>query len=204
MTGPRVELGATRCPYCHAQVEAAERAQARVCEACLARHHAECWAGACASCGGARALGVASDVAGERFETLKAVANWGYVASFALCMAAMPIASAISPPSAGTDPLPVFMLPLGLCGSLSVLMWALNSYDAVLRRSRDPAFRASGAWALALASPLTGGITGFCYFMFHGRHALPGSSAPAPRPAASPAHEKEPEAARPAPEREKA
>jgi len=45
-----------RCPYCHDAVAAEE--EAAVCEACLSRHHADCWGelGRCASCGGARSL----------------------------------------------------------------------------------------------------------------------------------------------------
>ncbi len=48
----QVAGGPGRCPFCH---DAVERSKERwvACEACLARHHADCWheAGACAGCG---------------------------------------------------------------------------------------------------------------------------------------------------------
>jgi hypothetical protein len=189
MTGPQID--ATRCPFCHDQVRDDERAASRVCEACLARHHGECWEGACASCGGERALQVAEHGADRRFARVKAAASWGYLASFALFMVTLPIASALYPPQA--DPPLLAMLPMGLCAGLSMLMWALGSYDAILRRDRDPSL-GTGAMSLAFLSPLTGGITGFAYFLLHGRRPLPprGGSSP-PRVRAMPQKEKEKE-----------
>ncbi|MGE0706502.1 MAG: RING finger protein [Planctomycetota bacterium] len=49
---------ATRCPYCHTDVERAQEEWV-ACQACLAPHHRGCWseAGECASCGEPRAVG---------------------------------------------------------------------------------------------------------------------------------------------------
>lgn len=48
-TKVKPRAGATRCPFCHDDVHAAESA---VCQDCLARHHPACWqeSGSCASC----------------------------------------------------------------------------------------------------------------------------------------------------------
>jgi len=44
-----VTASPTRCPYCHVGVET-QRENWVVCQACLARHHRDCWQGACGSC----------------------------------------------------------------------------------------------------------------------------------------------------------
>ncbi|MCO5165905.1 MAG: hypothetical protein M9894_06005 [Planctomycetes bacterium] len=53
---PRLVRSPSRCPYCHDAC--AEADAVSVCRGCLARHHLECWdaGGACAACGGVRAL----------------------------------------------------------------------------------------------------------------------------------------------------
>lgn len=71
----RVHVAAspTRCPYCHDACASGE--DTLVCDACLARHHRECWTVArrCASCGGSRALGsVSSGVESSRASTILA------------------------------------------------------------------------------------------------------------------------------------
>lgn len=54
-----------RCPYCHDGVDPDDTKTA--CDGCMSWHHAPCWRehGACAACGGARALTTAEEVASE-------------------------------------------------------------------------------------------------------------------------------------------
>jgi hypothetical protein len=49
LTDLHVAQSAVRCPFCHGSLEVAARDWV-VCRACLARHHASCWEGSCASC----------------------------------------------------------------------------------------------------------------------------------------------------------
>lgn len=58
----RVVASATRCAFCHDQVEVSDRA---VCATCLAMHHLECWRehGVCANCSAAKALTLEVEVA---------------------------------------------------------------------------------------------------------------------------------------------
>jgi hypothetical protein len=61
-----VHVGVNRCPFCHDDVDATDRA-ALVCQGCLARHHGACWseAGRCGACKGTTPLAVARPVARE-------------------------------------------------------------------------------------------------------------------------------------------
>ncbi|MBX3471949.1 MAG: hypothetical protein KF878_34280 [Planctomycetes bacterium] len=61
---PRLLRSPSRCPYCHDAC--AEDDAVSVCRGCLARHHLECWDGACAACGGVRALQEVTTVAQVR------------------------------------------------------------------------------------------------------------------------------------------
>ncbi len=53
-----VRVHVNRCPYCHDDVAQGGELESLVCDGCLARHHAACWAesGVCGSCGAARPL----------------------------------------------------------------------------------------------------------------------------------------------------
>lgn len=187
---PEVHVAAspTRCPYCHADVEASQFAGAIVCEQCLSRHHADCWLGRCASCAGERALGDAGLAASRAasFEAWKRRVNWAYLVSFALCFLAVALGllldSVVGPPAGATT----FGLAVLPTAALSLLLWGVNSYDACVRRQRDPRIGPVPV-ALALGSPLTGGLTSFIYFVGWGREPLPPDPNAARRPNGSPA-----------------
>ncbi|HZU99050.1 MAG TPA: hypothetical protein VFF73_20245, partial [Planctomycetota bacterium] len=56
MDQTRIEVrgGPTRCPYCHDDVSSGP--ENVVCRECLARHHPDCWRGACAVCSSSNRL----------------------------------------------------------------------------------------------------------------------------------------------------
>ena len=79
-TRSRTTAGATRCPFCHDECEAA--AEVVVCRTCLSRHHAECWSegGACASCSAGEYLDAPSrggrQAAGEDLSEAELTTRW--------------------------------------------------------------------------------------------------------------------------------
>lgn len=183
----RLAASPTRCPWCHGEVAAEQFAAALVCERCLSRHHADCWAGACASCAGdrplgrpaqreARAVGLAFGAARGRTRgaALMAAASWGYLASFALCfLALIPAVWAVPPPDTAVGELPAalapFMTAILVTSGLSVLLWGLTAGDAAQRLARAPRAEHWLAFVVAAASPLTGGLSGLVYFLVWGR-----------------------------------
>jgi len=107
-------VGHARCPFCHAPVRPGADEPKRSCGACMAWHHAECWAehGGCAACGG-RAQPVAGPGVGRpdrRFVGAALVAT-GAVLLIALAIgfrlgAASRAGPADASPAAASSPYP--------------------------------------------------------------------------------------------------
>ncbi len=182
---PRIEHGPTRCPYCHASVEEAELEASVVCERCLARHHRDCWSGSCASCSSPRQLvsvrardAAEAAPAGERdrYETAKAWINRAWLASFLLCMLALPVAAVVDGVTGAVrDPPgpPMFAMAfVFLCALVTFPMFLVNFYDAAVRTSRDA--RAGPLPVIVAGLGLcSGGFSSFGYYLRWGWQPLP-------------------------------
>lgn len=185
-----VDRSPTRCPYCHDSIQPDGLEQAVVCGQCLARHHRDCWDGRCGACSATVALGrldlgvaVAAGDARAPYERLKRALNLAFIAGFLLCIVAALVGVAIFGPGeveqAGELP-PMGALPMMIMSLLTALialpMIAVNSYDALVRRARDPS-TSMLAPLLALAGIVTGGFSAVGYWARWGWQPLPRAQA---------------------------
>lgn len=132
---------ATRCPFCHESILAAEEPWV-VCAACLARHHEECWNehARCATCACDAALAPLRRPLPFDAPVTGARLSRPLLASFAaLAVAALALAVAIVTPAAGhalprwTLPAAVALLFLAAGGALgALLVWPPRRGEATV------------------------------------------------------------------------
>lgn len=179
----RVEQSPARCPYCHDGFEEAELEASVVCQRCLSRHHEDCWNGCCASCQAGRPLALVAAVRPvttvSPHELRKRWVNRAWLASFLLCMIAGFLGAWLDVPAQQEMPLYV-MVTMLLCAVICLPLVAVNTYDAFVRRARDPS---TGTLPIAVAALglCSGGLSSFAYYLRWGWQPLPD----APQPPAS-------------------